>query len=267
MDVKYSKFYQLGNGGDLIFERDLDQLSELLERPQPEFFGAHLNDQGGEDLQWLIVASLRGKIEPPTSEGIQFTLRENNWIDGLARAMQEALSCLCGQSINQIKGTRFEFCPRRDANGQPLEAPYHPELKTQLDHLSFMMYDRQQELDNCRDYCNHKSAIIKTKDQTIAMLAKDRKSRRRQLDKKEHIIARLRHHISSLEETIHERDMQLEERENAGEDLRGDPYSYLSDDDDFLEDQAMYFFTDEEDFAFINDDDDDEDDDYTDPEE
>ena len=98
--------------------------------------------------------------------------------------MQESLARLCGQGINQIKGTRFEFCPRRDANGQPLEAPYHPELKTQSDHLSFMIYDRQQELDNCRDYSNHKSAIIKTKDQTIAMLAKDRKSHRRQLDKK-----------------------------------------------------------------------------------
>ena len=61
-------------------------------------------------------------------------------------------------------------------------------------------------MDNCRDYSNHKSAIIKTKDQTIAMLAKDRKFRRRQLDKKERIIARLRHRISDLEETIHERD-------------------------------------------------------------
>ena len=119
------------------------------------------------------------------------------------------------------------------------------------------MYDRQQELDNCRDYSNHKSAIIKTKDQTIAMLAKDHKSRRRHLDKKERIIARLRHRITDLEETIHERDMQLEERENAGEDLRGD-YSYLSDDDDFMEDQAMDFFTDEDDFAFIDDDEDDE---------
>src|SRR3954466_7745638 len=130
-----------------------------------------------------------------------------------------------------------------------------------------MMYDRQQELDNCRYYSDHKSAIIKTKDQTIAMLARDRKSRRRQLDKKECIISRLIHRISDLEETIHERDMQLEERENAGENLRGDPYSYLSDDDDFLEDQAMHFFTEEVDFAFINDDDDDDDDDYTDFEE
>src|SRR3954464_15456741 len=116
-----------------------------------------------------------------------------------------------------------------------------------------MMYDRQQELDNCRDYSNHKSAIIKTKDQTIAMLAKDRKSHHRQLEKKERIIARLRHRISYLEETIHERDMQLEERENAGEDLCGDPYSYLSDNDDFLEDQALDFFTNEDDFAFIDD--------------
>src|SRR4051812_3835861 len=88
------------------------------------------------------------------------------------------------------------------------------------------------------------------------MLEKDRKSRHRQLDKKERIIAHLRHRISSLEETIHERDMQLEERENAGEDLHGDPYSNLSDDDDFLEDQAMDFFTYEDDFAFIDDDED-----------
>src|SRR4051812_29518021 len=102
MDVKYNKFYQLGNGGDLIFERDLDQLSEMLERPHPEFFRAQLNNREGEDLQWLVVVSLRGKIESPTLEGIQFTLRENNWLDALARAMQAALSRLCGQSINEI---------------------------------------------------------------------------------------------------------------------------------------------------------------------
>src|SRR4051812_2765498 len=200
MDVKYSKFYQLGNGGELFFERDLDQLSELLEHPHPEFFGAQLNNQQGGKLQWLIVASLRGKIEAPISEGIQFTLRENNWLDGLARAMQEALPRLCGQSINQIKGSRFEFHTRRDVMGQPLEAPYHHELKSQLDHLSFMMYDRQKELDNARSYANHMYAITSKKDQTIAMLVKDCLSRRRQLDKKERIIARLRNRIMGLED-------------------------------------------------------------------
>ena len=102
MEVKYSKFYQLGNGGHLIFERDLDALSEYLEHPRSEFFGAQLNDHIGGDLQWLIVADLRGKMEAPLSEKIQFTVRENNWLDGLARAMQEALARLCGQNINQI---------------------------------------------------------------------------------------------------------------------------------------------------------------------
>src|SRR5215216_6479110 len=137
MDVKYNKFYQLGNGGDLIFERDLDQLSELLEHPHPEFFGAQLNDQQGGELQWMIFANLRGKMEAPTSEGIQFSLRENNWLDGLARAMQEALSRLCGQSINQIEGTRFEYYARRDSMGHPLEVLGHPNLKHQVDHLDF----------------------------------------------------------------------------------------------------------------------------------
>ena len=97
MDVKYSKFYQLGNGRELIFECDLDQLSELLERPHPEFFGAQLNDQGGEDLQWLIVASLRGKIEPPTTEGIQFTLRENNWPMDLPGSCRKLLPVCVGR--------------------------------------------------------------------------------------------------------------------------------------------------------------------------
>ncbi|KAK1610958.1 hypothetical protein QYE76_034631 [Lolium multiflorum] len=34
-----TKFYQLGNGGDLVFERDLNALSDFLERPHPEFHG------------------------------------------------------------------------------------------------------------------------------------------------------------------------------------------------------------------------------------
>src|SRR4051812_23677297 len=95
------------------------------------------------------------------------------------------------------------------------------------------MYDRQKELDNARSYANHNYAIAVRKDQTITMLVKDRQSCRQHIDNKDRIIARLRHRVTDFEETVHERDMQLEERENAGEDICGDPYSYLSDDDDF----------------------------------
>jgi hypothetical protein len=73
--VNNTKFYQLGNGGNLIFERDLDALSEFLGRPHPEFFGTQVNDQPEGELQWIVTADLRGKMEPPRSERIQFSIR------------------------------------------------------------------------------------------------------------------------------------------------------------------------------------------------
>jgi hypothetical protein len=48
--LHHTKFYQLGNRGSLIFERDLDNLAEYLERPHPEFFGGQVNDQPGGQL-------------------------------------------------------------------------------------------------------------------------------------------------------------------------------------------------------------------------
>ena len=80
------------------------------------------------------------------------------------------------------------------------------------------------------------------------------KKKRRDEDKKQRIIARLHNKISALEETIHKKDMQLDEQENEGEEIGVNHYSYLSDDEDFMEDQAMEFITDEEYYAFINDD-------------
>ncbi|KAK1681315.1 hypothetical protein QYE76_042163 [Lolium multiflorum] len=52
MEPTNVKFYQLGNGGDLIFERDLDALSDFLGRPHPEFHEVEVHDQQGGELQW-----------------------------------------------------------------------------------------------------------------------------------------------------------------------------------------------------------------------
>src|SRR3954451_8237257 len=112
--MEYSKHYQLGRGGDLVFERDLDALCKELGCPHQEFFGEQVNDQPGGELQWVIVADLRGKMEQPRSERIQFQIRESKWIDGLARAMQEALARLCGQNVNRIQGTGFHYYARHD---------------------------------------------------------------------------------------------------------------------------------------------------------
>ncbi|KAK1626863.1 hypothetical protein QYE76_001178 [Lolium multiflorum] len=40
-------------------------------------------------------------MEPPTSERILFSFRESNWLDGLARGLQEALARLCGQNVGE----------------------------------------------------------------------------------------------------------------------------------------------------------------------
>ena len=103
-------------------------------------------------------------MEPPLSEKIQFSLRENNWLDGLARAMQEALARLCAQNIDQIAGTHFSHYARRDSMGQPLTLPSHPELKHHVDHLDFMLHKTHKELDTARAYANQNHAIAVEKD-------------------------------------------------------------------------------------------------------
>ena len=239
----------------MVFEKDLEALSVFLERPYPEFFGGQVNDQPGGELQWVIVPDLRGKMEPPRSERIQFSVRGNNWLDGLARAVHEALARLCGQSINQIKGTRFEFYPRCDANGQPLQPPSHPQMRRVVEDISFLLYDRQTELDNARRVSNQKSALAIQRNHTIDRLLKKYKKDRRRLHKKKCLIARLRHKISAMEYIIQKHDMDLDSTEDEGADITGDPYSYLSDDDDFEEDQDIDSVTDNDDANFINDED------------
>jgi hypothetical protein len=246
MEPINTKFYQLGNSGDLIFERDLDTLSEYLGSPHPEFHGVQVNDQPGGELQWIITADLRGKVEPPTSERILFAFRESNWLDGLARALQEALAHLCRQNVLAIQGTRYATLARRDAVGGPMDLPLHPELRHHVDHLDFMLFQTQKELDNSRVYANQTHFQHMQHADTIKMLAKDRRSLHQQCTKKDATIARLRAKIVSLEATVKAQEDQLREIEE-GEDIQGGE-AFLSDDEDFKEDEN----TDIEDYEFLD---------------
>ena len=154
MEEVNTKFYQLGNGGSLIFERDLNALSDHLDRPHPEFHGVEVNDQPGGELQWIITADLRGKMEPPTYERILFSFRESNWLDGLARALQEGLARLCGQNGEALQDPRFAHLARHNSAGEPMDMQPHPELKHHVEHLDFILYQTQKELDNAREYAN-----------------------------------------------------------------------------------------------------------------
>jgi hypothetical protein len=246
MEPTNVKFYQLGNGGDLIFERDLTALSDYLGRPHPEFHGVEVNDQPGGELQWVITADLRAKMEPPTSKRILFSFRESNWLDGLARALQEALARLCGQNVVAVLASRFANLARRDILGAPMELQPHPKLRHHAEYLDFMLYQTQKDLDNARVYANQTHAHITEQGEAIKLLAKDRKSICQQRAKKDATIACLRAKIVSLEATVKAQEDQLREMEEDGEDLQGGE-AFLSDDDDFEEDEN----TDVEDYEFL----------------
>ncbi|KAK1680955.1 hypothetical protein QYE76_041803 [Lolium multiflorum] len=75
-----TQVYDLANGGDLIFERDLFALTEFIGRSPPVFYGGQIADQANGQLQWLIMANLPGKPESPMfADSI---LRDNTgWMD------------------------------------------------------------------------------------------------------------------------------------------------------------------------------------------
>ncbi|KAK1615923.1 hypothetical protein QYE76_021440 [Lolium multiflorum] len=218
----------------------------LSGRPHPEFHGVEVNDQPGGELQWIITADLRGKMEPPTSERILFTFRESNWLDGLARALQEALARLCGQNVEALQEERFAHLARRNTAGEPMDLPLHPQLRHHVDHLDFMLYHTQQDLDNARAYANQTHLALANHADAIKMLAKDRKTLRLQRAKRDATIERLRARIASLEATVKAQEDQLNEMEEDGEDIQGGE-AFLSDDDDFEEDEN----TEEEDYEFL----------------
>jgi hypothetical protein len=243
-----AKFYQLGNGGSLMFEHDLTAVTAFLGRLHPEFHGIQVNDQPGVELQWIITADLRGTMESPNQERILFSFRESNWLDGLARALQEALARLCGQNVVRLLASRFAHLVRRDASGAPMTLQSHPELRHHAEHLDFMLYHTQQDLDNARVYANQTHIALATHGDAIKMLSRDRNKLRLRCAKKDATITRLRAQIASLEATVKAQEEQIQEMEEdeAGIDIQGGG-AFLSDDDDFEEDE----FTEEEDYAFL----------------
>ncbi|KAK1617867.1 hypothetical protein QYE76_023384 [Lolium multiflorum] len=230
--------YRLGNAGGLIFEQDLTELSLFLGRPFPEFFGGRVTNQLGGQMQWIICADLRGTPESPPTSRIQFSVLENSWMDGLARAMKEALARLCGLELPRIRGTRYFHMARHDSMGAPMDLSPHPELKSHVDHTDYMLCETYVQLDNARALANFAYHQMAQKDEITKIIAAERKTLRRENAKKDYKISRLRDQIANLKETIKTQEDQLKalESEGEGEDIQGDGYSYVSNDNDYEED-------------------------------
>ncbi|KAK1665188.1 hypothetical protein QYE76_053347 [Lolium multiflorum] len=203
-----TQVYDLANGGDLIFERDLFALTEFLGRSPPVFYGGQISDQANGQLQWLIMANLPGKPESPMFRQIQFSLRENTWVDGLAHALQESLARLL---------------------------PCHPVLRHHVDHLDYMLYETRSALSNSRSAANHTQQQLNQYADTIKVIAKERRTLRQLVAKRDATIHRLKTKIAVLKETISTQVEQLQilEGEGEGEDIQGDGYSYVSNDNDY----------------------------------
>ena len=88
LEMEYKcESYQLGHGGDLMFEKDLEQLVEHLWRPYPEFFGVPLNHQSGGQTQWVVTTDLRGKMGSPIWETTWFSVKGKGWKEVITKAM------------------------------------------------------------------------------------------------------------------------------------------------------------------------------------
>jgi hypothetical protein len=253
MNVNFTEHYQLGHDGDLVFERDLMALDLHLDRPFLEFTGVRLHDHPEGELQWLIMASVRGKMGDPTSMLIEIEIMENSWADGLARGIQEMLACLCGHHVEEIKGFCFQLYAQRDDTGRPMEMPpLHHELRHHVDHLDFMMYSILQEADRARAKANLDHFALLQARGTIKLLAKERRHLRRQCQARDDTIGKLKAKVTELKDHIRDLENHLEKVEEEGIDLRKEKDALLSDDEDYLEDMDMEDQEDEDDDEFID---------------
>ncbi|KAK1570146.1 hypothetical protein QYE76_027235 [Lolium multiflorum] len=238
--------YELGNGGSLVFERDLFLVSEKLERPPPQFHGVRIHNTPEGEQQWMITADLKGSPEPPMSERILFSFKACNWVDGLAHALQEGLARVCGQNIAALQGTRFAHFARHDTMGEPMALSSHPVLKHHVEHLDFMLHETRKDLELTRVHAHRAQMALAHHADAIRLLAQDRRSLHLQRAKKDATITRLREKIRTLEITVRTQQDQIQEMEEDGEDIQGGD-DFLSDDNDFEEDE----FTEEEDYEFL----------------
>ena len=64
MVLHFTEFLQVKEKGNLMFEKDLYKLSDILGRPAPEFRGAQVDVHDQGNLSWLIESSVRTSSPP-----------------------------------------------------------------------------------------------------------------------------------------------------------------------------------------------------------
>jgi vacuolar-type H+-ATPase subunit I/STV1 len=130
-----------------------------------------------------------------------------------------------------------------------MNMPGHNELSHHVDHMDFLLYSTQQEADYARTKANLEHFALVEARSTIRILARERKSLRRQRQERDETIDELKAKVPELTEYIGDLENHLGEEE--GIDLRKEENALVSDEDDFMEDLEDQ--EDDEDAGFIED--------------
>ena len=124
MAFVFTEAVQLGLPEEVpfLFERELVEMTNILERPRPELRGG-LVDGARSELSWVVVCTIRPPLMVPTASTYSFHMRECSWSEGAARAIQLAMARLAHIYDYVFMGTRFELYGRRGGEEQPLPFP------------------------------------------------------------------------------------------------------------------------------------------------
>jgi chromosome segregation ATPase len=136
--------------------------------------------------------------------------------------------------VEEVQGGHFRDFARRDADGRPANMPGQNAPSTYIDHMDFLLYSTQQEADRAHSKANLEHFALVEARSTIRILAKERKSLRRQRDEKEQDLEDLKANVAKLTDYIESLEEHLGEEE--GIDLRKEDNTLISDEDDFMED-------------------------------
>ena len=85
MAFVFTQAVQLGLPEEVpfLFERELVEMTNILERPRPELRGG-LVDGTCSELSWVVVCTIRPPLTVPTASIYCFHVSECSWSEGTA---------------------------------------------------------------------------------------------------------------------------------------------------------------------------------------
>jgi hypothetical protein len=142
--------YRRVGDGDYPFEVELKNLVDQVGCLPPEIEGVHLRGASPQRSYWIIRTCIPKKPEDPNSKDIIYKFLDKSWMDGVIRAMQEAMACLCEIHKEELQHSSYQHFRRRDKYELPVEAFPECRIGHQMENLEYLLQRHQEDLDKLR---------------------------------------------------------------------------------------------------------------------